>query len=90
MNINTRYVKLAAIIVLILLLLVFIVQNAAVVEFEFLFWSVSMRRAVMIISVFAIGFIFAWMIRGIAAQREINRWRKRYLNLENYNKAKCK
>lgn len=90
MNIDSRYIKFITIGLLATLLLVFIVQNAALVEFKFLFWSITMRRAVMILSVFAIGFIFAWVIRGFLAHREINRWRKRYINLENYRKARYK
>lgn len=90
MNINTRHIKLLALFFLVILLLVFIIQNAAVVELEFFFWSITARRAVMILSVFAIGFIFAWLICGYRQQREVERWRKRYFNLENYNKTRHK
>ena len=73
MILQKRHFKFAAVALLVVLLAVFIVQNVAVVELKFLFWSIAMRRSIMILSVFAIGFLAAWLIRGYLSHREIKR-----------------
>ena len=50
-------------IVLFLLIVVFAVQNAAVIEIQFLSWHIDIRRSVLIFSVLAIGFVMGWSSR---------------------------
>lgn len=76
MEVNKHYIKLATTILIIVLLVVFIVQNLAVVELNFLFWSVAMRRSLIILSVFSIGILIGWLARGILEHREKNRTRQ--------------
>ena len=68
-----RYIKFSAIALLMVLLVVFVIQNVAVVELKFLYWSIVVRRSVMILSVFIIGFVTAWLIRGYLARRTTKR-----------------
>jgi len=41
---------------------IFVLQNTQVVEFRFLFWTVSMSRALMLIGTLAIGLIGGWLL----------------------------
>ena len=50
--------------VLLLLVVIFIVQNAAVVDIQFLFWKISMSRSLMIFFVLAIGIVIGWLTAG--------------------------
>lgn len=43
------------------LVLLFIVQNIAMVEIQFLFWSFSMPRAIVLLVVLAIGILIGWL-----------------------------
>jgi lipopolysaccharide assembly protein A len=43
---------------------VFIFQNTTVVEIRFLFWTLSMSRALMILVVLAIGMFLSWLLQG--------------------------
>lgn len=43
---------------------VFIFQNTTVVEIRFLFWTLSMSRALMILAVLAIGMFLSWLLQG--------------------------
>ena len=47
---------------LIVFVLIFVVQNAEVVEFQFLIWTISMSRALMLFGTLAIGFIAGWLV----------------------------
>lgn len=49
---------------LLLLVVVFIVQNANVVDIQFLFWKISMSRSLMIFFVLATGIIIGWITAG--------------------------
>jgi len=49
---------------LLLVAVIFIVQNAAVVEIQFLFWKISMSRSLMIFFVLAIGVVIGWITAG--------------------------
>ena len=55
-------VKLITGLVLAALVLVFIIQNAAVVELHFLFWTLSMSRSLMILFVLFIGLVIGWLV----------------------------
>lgn len=46
------------------LVVVFIVQNVAVVEITFLFWSLAMSRSLLMFLVLAIGITVGWLLRG--------------------------
>ncbi len=49
----------------ILLLLVFTVQNTEVVEVRFLFWSLAISRATLLVGVFAMGLALGWIVSGL-------------------------
>tara|TARA_R110002110_G_scaffold286415_1_gene500686 strand:- start:2809 stop:3018 length:210 start_codon:yes stop_codon:yes gene_type:complete len=51
------------ILILLGLLVVFVVQNAATVEVNFLAWSGSLPRAVLYVVIFALGAIVGWLTR---------------------------
>jgi len=55
--------KLIAILVLAGLVLLFVLQNAATVEIQFLFWSLSMPRSLMIFLILGAGFLIGWFLR---------------------------
>ncbi|MBT8341211.1 MAG: LapA family protein [Desulfatitalea sp.] len=44
------------------IVLIFAVQNAAVVEIRFLFWSLALSRIFLIFGTLAIGVIIGWML----------------------------
>ncbi len=43
---------------------IFILQNANVVELHFLFWKISMSRALMFVLLVLIGMAIGWLLRG--------------------------
>lgn len=49
------------------LVVLFIVQNVTVVEVRFLFWTLSMSRALLMFFVLAIGIIVGWSLRSLSA-----------------------
>lgn len=51
----------------ILLIVIFAVQNYEVVQVNFLFWSFSMSRAVMIFILLAIGFLAGFILKGFSS-----------------------
>lgn len=59
----------ALLIVLIGLALVFAIQNVADVEVQFLFWSIALPRAIMILAVLAMGMLIGWIMHGVHARR---------------------
>ena len=56
--------KLITILSLIALGAIFIVQNAEVVELRFLFWTMSMSRALMFVFLMLIGIVIGWLLHG--------------------------
>jgi len=50
--------------VLTILAVLFIIQNIAIVEIQFLFWSFSLPRSVFLVLFLAIGFLAGWLIDG--------------------------
>ena len=50
------------------LLVVFVVQNATTVEVVFLWWSVSLPRAVLYVVIFVLGAVFGWLTRFFGAR----------------------
>ena len=64
---------------LIAFVLIFVVQNAQVVEFRFLLWTISMSRALMLFGTLAIGFIAGWLLtssKGKKKYRDESKGRK--------------
>lgn len=55
-------VKIISIVILVTLVVLFIIQNVAVLEITFLFWSLQMSRALFIFFLLAIGIIIGWLL----------------------------
>jgi len=47
------------------LLIIFSIQNAAEIEVQFLFWSMTTRRAFLIFGVFVIGIVIGWCFHSV-------------------------
>jgi putative membrane protein len=62
--------KLISILILASLAVLFITQNVAVVEVSFLFWSISMSRALLIFFLLVIGFILGWFLHSYLSYRK--------------------
>jgi uncharacterized integral membrane protein len=56
-------IHLIAALVVLLLVVVFAVQNAEVVDVRFLFWKLSMSRALLLFLVFVAGLVSGWLFR---------------------------
>lgn len=54
--------KLMTVLVLIGLTVLFIIQNVAVVEVQFLFWSTQVSRALLMFLLLAVGSIAGWLM----------------------------
>ena len=63
-------IKLILIVILASLAVIFITQNVAVVEVSFLFWSVTMSRALLIFFLLIIGFILGWFLHSYFSYRK--------------------
>lgn len=61
MNLN---LKLIIIIALLVLAGIFVIQNTEVVELRFLFWTMTMSRALMFIHLLLIGIAIGWLVCG--------------------------
>ena len=66
---NTKYI---AMIVLAGLAAVFFIQNAAVVELRFLFWTLSMSGALSMFLILLVGAMLGWWLRGTFIRRKRN------------------
>ncbi|MBK8162969.1 MAG: LapA family protein [Gammaproteobacteria bacterium] len=62
--------KLAVSLVLLLIVLVFIVQNTAVTELRFLFWTLSMSRSLMMFLLLGIGLAAGWLLHAHFTSRK--------------------
>jgi len=62
--------KLILILILAGLILLFIIQNVAVVEIQFLFWSIQMSRSLLIFFLLAIGIIIGWFLHSYFKHRK--------------------
>lgn len=56
-------------VVLAALVVVFVLQNTAVVEIRFLFWTVAMSRALLIVVMLVSGMALNWLLHGYFALR---------------------
>jgi len=51
------------------LVVIFIIQNGEVVDVNFLFWSLTVSRAVMALVIFLVGIIIGWLGRSFSRRR---------------------
>jgi putative membrane protein len=65
-------VKLIISLVLIIAVLVFAIQNIAAVDIQFLLWSFSIPRALLIAMLLGIGFIIGMLFYSLAFRRRRN------------------
>jgi putative membrane protein len=61
-----------AIIVLAGLVVVFFIQNVALVELKFLFWTLSMSGALLMFIILSVGTILGWWLCGTFSRRKSN------------------
>jgi uncharacterized integral membrane protein len=54
------------------LVLLFIVQNVAVMNLRFLFWTLSMSGALLMLLVLSVGVILGWLLHGGFGRRKSN------------------
>ncbi len=54
---------------LIVFVLIFVIQNTQVVEFQFLVWTISMSRALMLFGALFIGVVAGWLL-GVPKQKK--------------------
>ncbi|MFC1493019.1 lipopolysaccharide assembly protein LapA domain-containing protein [candidate division KSB1 bacterium] len=52
------------------LAVIFIIQNAAVVETRFLFWTLSMSRSLLIFIILLIGIIAGWVLHSYVLHKQ--------------------
>lgn len=57
--------KLAMTVLLLVIVMVFAVQNAAVVEINFLIWQMSIPRSLLIFMMLLIGILIGWFMRAM-------------------------
>jgi lipopolysaccharide assembly protein A len=62
--------KLVLILIFVGLIVIFITQNAAVVDVRFLFWNVSMSRALLIFFLLIIGIALGWFLHSYLSYRK--------------------
>jgi len=62
--------RLIFILTLIGLAVLFVVQNVAVVEIQFLTWSLAISRSILIFLVLAIGIIVGWLLHSYSVHKE--------------------
>ncbi|MBU2234261.1 MAG: LapA family protein [Proteobacteria bacterium] len=62
-------IRLILVLVITGITVIFITQNVSVVEVTFLFWSISMSRALLIFFTLAIGFVLGWFLHSYFAYR---------------------
>jgi len=62
--------KLILILILACLAGLFIIQNVAVVEIRFLFWSIQMSRSLFVFFLVAIGIIIGWFLHSFFKHRK--------------------
>ncbi|MCF7821983.1 MAG: LapA family protein [Mariprofundaceae bacterium] len=55
--------KLILILVLAGFAVLFIIQNVAIVEIQFLFWSMQISRSLLVFLLLAVGIIIGWFLR---------------------------
>jgi uncharacterized integral membrane protein len=68
MDLNLEGIKMKAKLILGIILAgmaaVFIIQNVTSVDLTFLFWTLSMSRALLMFLILSLGFILGWLLHG--------------------------
>ncbi|MGB8275741.1 MAG: LapA family protein [Alphaproteobacteria bacterium] len=69
---NSMHDVLRAVLIVVLLglLVIFVIQNVATAEVNFLFWSMSLPRAVLYFIMFVLGGLAGWLIRYFGSRTE--------------------
>jgi lipopolysaccharide assembly protein A len=49
---------------------IFIIQNVTVVDMRFLFWTLSMSRALLMFLILSVGIILGWLLHGSFSRRK--------------------
>ena len=62
--------KITLVVILVCLALIFLAQNIQVVTVSFLFWEVSMSRAVLLFFSLLTGFIIGWFLHSYLSYRK--------------------
>ena len=62
--------KITLVVILVCLALIFVAQNIQVVTVSFLFWEVSMSRAILLVFSLLIGFIIGWFLHSYLSYRK--------------------
>ena len=62
--------KMGLVAILVFFALVFVAQNIDVVTVKFLFWELSMSRAVLLFFSLLVGFIIGWLLHSYMAYRK--------------------
>ena len=62
--------KMLLILILSGLAVLFIIQNVAVVEIQFLFWATQMPRSLLMFLLLAVGIIIGWFLHSYVKHRE--------------------
>lgn len=62
--------KLVAALILTGLVILFVIQNVAVVEIQFLFWSFSIARSLLLFLVLGIGILLGWLLKSFAVMQK--------------------
>ena len=61
--------KIVMILILVFLAVLFIIQNIALVEVQFLFWSIQMSQSLLMFLLVAIGIIIGWFLHSFFKHR---------------------
>jgi uncharacterized integral membrane protein len=62
--------KITLVVVLVCLALIFVAQNIDIVTVKFLFWEVSMSRAILLFFSLLIGFLIGWFLNSYLSYRK--------------------
>ena len=65
--------KMGIVAILALFVLIFLAQNTEVVKVSFLFWDISMSRAVLLFFSLLIGFLIGWLSHSFLSYRKNKR-----------------
>ncbi len=65
--------KIIIFVILSILFVLFILQNIAIIEIQFLFWSLKISQSLLIFLLLLIGTVMGWFLRGYYTYRKINR-----------------
>lgn len=62
--------KIAVGLIIAFFVMIFIVQNVAVVEVRFLFWSIAMSRALLMTILLVAGIVIGWLIGSLGRMKK--------------------